>query len=289
MKLGKGVADLHMHTTASDGTCSVSERVDQASQQNLEAIAVTDHDIISTEIQHRTSNINKIELISGVEVRADVDDTKVEILGYYVNPNESALESLLEQVRDYRRERNKRIISRVQKLTDLEIEYGDIREKSEGLIGRPHIAQTLIEAGVVDSISAAFEKYLGSTGEAYIPMERIPAGEVIETIHKADGVASLAHPGRIRSNNVEGIVDYLVERNIDAIEVPYPYDDSPDEGYADLNVEDAAALANEFNLLQTGGSDCHGPGSGKFRIGDVRIDSKSLKMLRKKASERSEL
>jgi predicted metal-dependent phosphoesterase TrpH len=101
-----GVADLHIHTVASDGTCSVDERIDQARQRDIDAIAITDHDSVSADIQDRNTVADGLELIAGVEVRADVLDTKVELLGYFIDPDDERLTSILEEVRTYRRERN---------------------------------------------------------------------------------------------------------------------------------------------------------------------------------------
>jgi predicted metal-dependent phosphoesterase TrpH len=284
-----GVADLHMHTVSSDGTCSIDDRVYQARERNLDAIAITDHDCVSTEIEDRQAADDGLELIAGVEIRADVQDTKVELLGYFVDPNDEQLTDILAKVREYRRDRNRKIIQRLRKTTSLDQPYEDIRGKATGILGRPHIANVLVEEGIVDSIGAAFDKYLATDGTAFVPMERVPAPEVIDAIQGAGGVVSLAHPGRIRAESIDDIVDELVEAELDAIEVQYPYDAAPTEGYADVSVEDAAALAEKYWLLQTGGSDCHGPESGKFRIGEIRVSDSQLDALRERADRRRSL
>jgi len=289
MALDGGVADLHLHTLASDGTCSVDARVEQASDRNLAAIAITDHDIVAGDIGERVARRRGVELVAGVEVRADVRETKVELLGYYVDPSDERLASVLEQVRFYRRERNRAIVDRLHEVTEIEQTYEEIRSRADGLLGRPHIAEVLVEEGVVDSVGAAFEAYLATGGEAFVPMQRVRAVDVVGAIEGADGVVSLAHPGRLRTDDVEGIVGSLVEEGLDAIEVWYPYDSAPAEGYADVSVEDASALAEEFDLLRTGGSDCHGPGSGKYRIGEVRVPRSDFEALRDRATERRRL
>jgi predicted metal-dependent phosphoesterase TrpH len=284
-----GVADLHMHTVASDGTCSVDKRIYQARQRNLNAIAITDHDSVSMAIQDRYTVADGLELIAGVEVRADVLDTKVELLGYFIDPDDEGLTNILEEVRQYRRERNRKIIERLHETSLLDRSYTDIRAEADGILGRPHIANVLIDQGIVDSIGAAFDEFLANDGKAFVPMERVPAPDVIDAIQNASGVVSLAHPGRIRTDNVEGIVEKLVENGLDGIEVQYPYDEAPSEGYADVSVEDAARLADEHSLLKTGGSDCHGPESGKFRIGEVRVSRDQLDALRERADQRRSL
>jgi predicted metal-dependent phosphoesterase TrpH len=284
-----GVSDLHMHTTASDGTCTVEDRIKQAQELGLRSIAITDHDTIADEIDQRVTDHGRLELISGVEVRADVSETKVELLGYYVDPTYPALTNLLEEVRSYRRNRNSRIISRLRDVSSFDRAYEDIRADVDGIVGRPHIAEMLIKDGIVDSIGAAFDEYLAVDGAAFVPMERVSAERVIETIHGAGGVVSLAHPGRIRTDEIAAIIEALVESGVDGIEVPYPYDDAPSAGYADFDSEDAAAVAERFGLLQTGGSDCHGPDSGKYRIGDVRLSQSHLELLREQAATRRPL
>ena len=281
-----GVADLHMHTVASDGTCSVAERGQQARARGLDAIAITDHDSVSTEIEDRRTVDDGLELIAGVEVRADVQETKVELLGYFIDPDDERLADVLAEVREYRRDRNRRIIERLHETTSLDRSYEDVRGEADGILGRPHIANVLIEGGIVDSIGAAFDEHLANDGTAFVPMERVPAPEVIDAIQGAGGVISLAHPGRIRAERIDGIVDELVKAGLDAIEVQYPYDAAPTQGYADVSVEDAAALAEEHGLLQTGGSDCHGPDSGKFRIGEVRVSKPQLDGVRERADRR---
>jgi len=289
MGVSDGVADLHMHTTASDGTCSVADRIQQAKARDLDAIAITDHDTVADSLDGRVTQRGEVELITGVEVRADTLETKVELLGYYIDPTDSALLDLLEQVRSYRRDRNREIIDRLRDVTALDRSYREIRSEADGILGRPHIANVLVDAGIVDSVGAAFEQYLGADGTAFVPMERVPAAELIPAIQAAGGVVSLAHPGRIRTERVEAIVEELVGAGLDAIEVDYPYEEAPTEGYAGVDVEAAAALAAEFDLLQTGGSDCHGPDSGKFRIGDVRVRREHLTALRERAGERRAL
>lgn len=284
-----GVADLHMHTVASDGTCTVADRGQQARERGLDAIAVTDHDSISANIEDRRTIDDDLELITGVEIRADVQDTKVELLGYFVDPTDERLADVLVKVREYRRDRNRKIIERLHETTSLDRSYEDVRGEADGILGRPHIANVLIEEGIVDSIGAAFDEHLANDGTAFVPMERVPAPEVIEAVQGAGGVVSLAHPGRIRAEYIDGIVDELVGAGLDAIEVQYPYDAAPTEGYADVSVEDAAAFAEEHGLIQTGGSDCHGPNSGKFRIGEVRVSEAQLDGLRERANRRRSL
>ena len=190
MDLRVGAADLHMHTVASDGTSTVTERIEQAREHDLDIIAITDHDCISEDLTDRWRAADGVTVITGVEVRADLDGQKVELLGYFVDPDSDALQSVLSQAREYRRERNRTLAARLTELTDHRFDYEQLAESAPGMLGRPHFAQRLVAEGVVDSLGEAFGEYLGSDGAAYIPMERVPYQEVIDALHDAGGVVS---------------------------------------------------------------------------------------------------
>lgn len=118
MGLHEGVADLHVHTTASDGTATVDERVSDAQKQGLDVVAITDHDTIPSELHERRKTVSGIELVTGFEVRADLFDIKIEILNYYVDPSDDGVQSLLERVQEYRRDRNRRLVENVHRRRD---------------------------------------------------------------------------------------------------------------------------------------------------------------------------
>jgi len=281
-----GYADLHMHTTNSDGTSTVEQRVEQAKERNLEAISITDHDCIPPSLSSRRGSYDGVEVVTGVEIRAGIFDTKIEILGYYVDPNGEKLNSLLEKVQGYREQRNRELVSKLADVTHLDVTYESLVESVDGELGRPHMADLLIEEGFVDTVSEAFDEFLAEGGDVYVPMKRVPYDEVTDAVHDAGGVASLAHPGRIRSDRVPEMVEELTENGLDAVEVWYPYGEIQSEEHADLGVEDASRLAEKNGLLKTGGSDCHGPDSGKFRIGEVCFSRYYLDGIRELANER---
>lgn len=274
-------ADLHMHTPASDGTIGVEKRAELAAERGLGAIAITDHDTITDSLTARSERIKGVEVITGVEVRADLFDTKAEILGYYVDPTNDRLQSVLERARRFRDQRNQAMVERLSAETGLDLSYERLESSVDGNLGRPHLAQRLVEGGVVDSIDEAFDEYLAEGESAFVPMKRLDHARVIETIHVAGGVTSLAHPGRIRadSDTVREMLRSLVDAGLDGIEVWYPYGVERSEDYAEITVEDTSALASEFGLLKTGGSDCHGPDTGKFRLGETGIPSVSFESL----------
>jgi len=148
----------------------------------------------------------------------------------------------------------------------------------------------MVAEGVVPSIGAAFDEYLAEDGSCYVPMRRLPAARVLRTIRGAGAVASLAHPGRIAASaeTVEEMIEELAAHGLDGIEVSYPYGES-DDRYADVGVADAARLAEKHDLVETGGSDCHGSGSGKFRIGTAGLDSASFVKVEQLADGRRSL
>lgn len=289
MNTKKISADLHLHTTASDGSRSVEERIECANKIGLTAIGITDHDVIPQTVPIRFSIINGIELVSGTEVRAHVNEIKVEILGYFIEPYNKKLKNCLSTVRKFRHARNKKMIDKLQIITEFDDGYEELIDRFGGIIGRPHLARILVEEGTADSIQSAFDQYLGSEGEAFVEMKMMDAASVIKTIQAANGLAVLAHPGRIPSDNTERIVKELVEQGIDGVEVYYPYKDLNDYACNSLSIQDVKQMAEKFDLLITGGSDCHGPGSGKHRIGQYGVSEEQYLRLKQSANNRCSL
>lgn len=272
--------DLHVHTVESDGTDTLKERVQQAQRRDLEAIAITDHDRISDQLEAGSQQYGDLEVVTGVEIRADLLDTKIELLGYFVDPSDQTLNSVLERARTYRRDRNRKLVHQLNNTTGLNLDYEELTTEVRGEIGRPHLANILLKEGYVDTINEAFINYLAEEGRCFVPMERIQYDKVINAIQSAGGVASLAHPGRIRSERVPELIESTVSGRLDAIEMWYPYDGDPDFG-----VEEVNQFAEERDLLRTGGSDCHGRDSGKFRIGTTGTTLGALESMRPECSE----
>lgn len=278
-------ADLHLHTTTSDGTDTIPERVEQANEHGLLAIAITDHDRIPPTLNERVTERKGLKVITGVEIRADIVDTKVEILGYFVDPSANELQEVLSLARENRRARNRELVERLSTETGLNLDYDALAASVEGSLARPHLANILVEENVVGSVAEAFQNYLAEDGSCFVPMERVPYGEVIEAIHAAGGVASLAHPGRIRSDRVSEMIENMADAGLDAIEVWYPYGNRGD-AYADIGVAEANTLAERHGLVRTGGSDCHGSESSKYRIGSVGVNDDTVRALENAAENR---
>jgi predicted metal-dependent phosphoesterase TrpH len=273
------VADLHLHTTASDGTDTVEERIRQAKDRGLDAIAITDHDSIPEELKQPARFEEGLELIAGTELKAEIEGVKIEILGYYVDPTNTSLQKDLEELQGYRRRRNEKMTERFVDETGVDVTYETLRQESQGQVGRPEFARLLVREGKAETVSEAFDEYLGEDGDVYLPIKKKRYTEVIDAIHEAGGVASLAHPGRIDSEEVPRYVAEMAEYGLDGIEVWYTYNGR--KGVTSgVGVEEASNLAEEHGLLRTGGSDCHGSESEKFYIGDTGVPAGELSGLK---------
>ena len=244
-------ADLHTHTTASDGTREPAENVRLAKEQGLAAVAITDHDTVAGIPQALEAAASMgIEVIPGVEVSSVARGQDIHVLGYFIPYEDRAFEEKLAGLRETRHERNKLLIARLQEL-GIDISLENVYRRKKGTdknIGRPHIAEELMELGVVESIDEAFAKYLGKEGAAYVNPPRITPQEAITLIKEAGGVAVLAHPGLYDDDE---LVQELIAYGLDGIEVYHP-DNGPEERKRYL------AWAEEHGLVVTGGSDFHG-------------------------------
>ena len=262
-------ADLHLHTIASDGTITAAEQARRAKASALSCIAITDHDVISPEIAKRVDTINGMQVIAGVEIKADFDGITGEILGYFVDPMHEGLRSFLKGMEAARIERMEGMVSHCREELDVEIEMADVRAVAEGNLGRPHLARVLVAKGVAADFSDAFNRLLGRGKPCYVPIEKHGFRDVIEIIHRAGGAASLAHPCLMRVEDWPAFLGQLKEAGLDGIEVFYPYMGSG----RDLSAEPLRMkrMAEERGFLLTGGSDDHGPDSTKISMGEIRV------------------
>lgn len=271
-------ADLHLHTLWSDGTTDLSQTVRRAKKAALQAIAITDHDTIGPDIIGPSQWIDGVEVICGVEIKAEIAGKRGEILGYFLNPDHPALGELFRWMAIARTQRMQTMIDRCNELLGLRLSYEQVAAKGHGSMGRPHLAQVLYDLGVVDSLEQAFNLYLRRGAPCYVPLPRPSSHQVIEAIRAAGGVAALAHPGLLPILNWGATLELLSKQGMAAIEVYYPYDQVTGEIY--LTVEEAADFAERFSLIPTGGSDDHGPGSVKESLGMVKISYSAVDRLR---------
>jgi Predicted metal-dependent phosphoesterases (PHP family) len=249
-----GRADLHIHTTASDGMHAPTEIVQLAKQAGLAAIAITDHDTTGgiREAMEAGDRLGMI-VVPGVEISTQVDGKDIHILGYYIDPEDKLLSGRLEHLRSIRDRRNERIIGKLNeqgiRITLSEVWHTVKKKPGEELtIGRPHIAEVLVRKGVVGSIPEAFDRYLGEGGSAYVSPERISPQEAARWIHEAGGSAVIAHPGLYGDDE---LVERIIGCGVDGIEA-FHSDHSPEEEIR------YAVMAERAGLVATAGSDYHG-------------------------------
>ena len=248
--------DLHTHTTASDGKLSPSQLVSYAREKDLRVVAVTDHDTIEgNEEAMEAGEREGIEVVPGIEISVDYSPGSMHMLGYFIAGGGHRLQEKLGLLQDSRADRNPKIIEKLNEL-GIAIDYDEvIKVSGGGQVGRPHIAQVLMERGHTKTIQEAFDKYLGKGAPAYFDKFRLEAGDAISMIVEAGGVPVLAHPftlGCKNTNDLEELIIQLVDHGVQGVEVFYP----------EHNAEQTAAyhlLAKRHNLLVTGGSDFHGP------------------------------
>lgn len=243
----KGTVDLHLHTTASDGLYSPREVVALAKEQGLAVISVTDHDTIKgiREAAQAAAEMG-LTFIPGVEISAEADEVEVHILGYCLDEQDGSLERALTRFREARLGRAQEMLDRLRRL-GMPLEWERVLTLANGgTVGRPHIARALVEEGFVTSVPEAFEKYLAQGQPAFVPRIKATPAQIIRLIREAGGVPVLAHPW-----GLQGLVSSLVEEGLEGLEAYYT-------GYTPEMTAALCALAEEFGLICTGGSDFHG-------------------------------
>lgn len=252
--------DLHIHSTASDGTLSPAEIVQKAEALGLGAVAFTDHDTIAgVKEALETVPAPGIPILTGIEISAESPPFyrcagSFHILGYGLDIEDPPLNRALEVLQAARKNRNPGIIERLREMgLDITLEEV-IHRAGPAQIGRPHIARVMMEKGFVGSIDEAFDRYIGTNKPAYVDKYRIACEEAVTLIRDAGGIAAIAHPGLhqpIVDIPFERIIPKLKEMGIEGIEVFYPeHSETHTRWYGDL--------ARRFGLLITGGSDFHG-------------------------------
>lgn len=247
-----GYADLHMHTKLSDGNLSVEELVVLCKKKGLQCISITDHDNLdSYKLAQKPAEDAEIELIPGIEISAVWQAKDIHILGYFCDPTNLALNIELE---DFAKQRITRVKAIVKKLNALgiDITFEKVLSYCKGkVIGRPHVAMSLVDEEYISSFSEAFTKYLGDGCVAFVEKKGLNPQQTIRLIENAGGIAVLAHP--YKSGVDEALIESLVEWGIKGIETYSP----AQKGTVGRKFRE---LAQRFNLVGTGGSDFHAEG-----------------------------
>jgi 3',5'-nucleoside bisphosphate phosphatase len=265
--------DLHIHTIASDGKFSAEEIVSRAHEIGLNYIAITDHDSIEgvAPAQEAATHLSGITVIGGVEINTDTPSGELHILGYLCDCENQELKDTLERLRSSRIERAKKMVNKLRSM-GLKIDYGRVEELAGvGSVGRPHVAQALLEKGYIYTFKEAFSKYIGYGGPAYVERDKITPAGAVGLILKSHGVPVLAHP--FTGENPESIVSMLKPAGLMGIEVYYG-------SYTAEQVQTLLALATQYNLVPTGGSDFHGlDGIAEPQLGTVEVPLESALQL----------
>jgi 3',5'-nucleoside bisphosphate phosphatase len=255
--------DLHSHTTESDGTFSPAQLVEEAVRSGVRILGITDHDTFSGFDQALPlARKAGLELVCGIEFSTKLNGYSVHLLGYFLRADGLGdLRTWIGDLQASRRDRNVRLIARLREL-GLDITLDEVQARGGGMTGRPHFAQVLIEKGYVKSMQQAFDDYLDESAKGYVTRREPQFAEAVQHIRKAGGIASLAHPIRLRED-VAALMPSLRTAGLNAIEA-YHSDHSPEQTALYLQ------LADQHGLLVTGGSDFHGAVKPEIHLGTGR-------------------
>lgn len=265
-------ADLHVHTNKSDGIYSISEIIPKAKKAGLKAFAITDHDTVAAlpdiaELQPTTD----IEIIPGIEISVYESGGELHMLGYYIDHKNNDISSMVEKVQRVRTQRIFDVCDKLKKI-NMDIKPEEVLAVAGDTysLGRPHIAKVMLAKNYVSTLKEAFVKYLSSGNPGFVPKHKISAGDAIDLIKGAGGVAVLAHPFL---NKQIRLIEPLIRKGIKGIEVYYSMH-TPDQ------VNHLKQLANKYGLVQTGGSDYHGETHNSICLGDGYMDYSKVQDLK---------
>lgn len=266
-------ADLHLHTTASDGRLTPCELVRRAAELQLDVIAITDHDSVEG-IQpalEEAQNYPRLTVIPGVEINTDVPKGEVHILGYFINYRDPQFNRALEELRNSRYERGRKMVARLCEM-NIKVNWDRVVELAgNGSVGRPHVAQAMLEQGAVLSFKEAFDNYIGRNCPAYVERKKLTPAEAVKLVLDAEGLPFLAHPADIES--LEQFVLKLKKAGIVGIEIYY-------NGYNSSTIAQLEKLAKRHELISSGGSDFHGiDDSIGASMGSVDVPQDSVEKL----------
>lgn len=271
-------ADLHTHTNYSDGVCSPDDLIAKARNAGLDILSITDHDNVNG-IKEAVVAGKKvgIEIVPGVEISSEISSREIHILGYFFDPDNIELEHYLKFFREERIKRASRIVNKLKNL-GFNIELDDVLEKAKGSsVGRPHIAQVMLEKGLISSFYEAFNKYIGNGSPAFEKKVYISPQSAFKIINDAGGLSFIAHPG----NMPENFIKDLIELGVDGIEVIHP-------SHSKLQQKFYRGIVNSYFLLECGGSDFHGGRrDDESNLGQYYVSISSVEAMRKRLMKHS--
>lgn len=253
--------DLHMHSVHSDGQLPVRSIIDFAATAGLRAIAITDHDAVEgIEEAMQLGREKGLEVISGIELSATIENRDIHILGYFFNHED---QFFLNRIRRFKDERYKRAEKMVRKLNaaGVQLQMDAVMEfAGHAAVGRPHIADAMVKHGLAESIEVVFRDYIGYGGIAYEDKFNITPEEAIRIIADAGGLSFLAHPSL---NLKQKYLYQIIHSGIHGIETIHPNHSENSSSYY-------KRIVQQHGLLESGGSDCHGR-NGEINIGKYHV------------------
>lgn len=261
--------DLHLHSTASDGSLSPSALVWAARAGGLDVIAITDHDTCAGISEAQRALATQLQVIPAIELSTTHESCEQHILGYFINPLHPAIQEYAHNAVQKRQDRIDGMIQRL-KPYGINLTLRDVistADPAPRALGRPHLARTLVQRGFVQTVNEAFERFIGDQGPAFLPTDLLSPQQGIDLIHQAGGVSVWAHP---RANAVDRNLTQFIEWGLDGVECYRP-NAAPSET---LHLEE---LAQRRGLLTTGGSDWHGTWQGK--LGEFYVTPEEVERL----------
>ncbi|MCH8850089.1 MAG: PHP domain-containing protein [Chloroflexi bacterium] len=243
--------DFHCHSTASDGVLSPADVVDLAYKQGVRVLALTDHDSTEgvAEARQAAARYPDLTLVPGVEMGTDIPGAEVHMLGLFLDPDNAELQTSLHKLRESRIGRGRGIVEKLREM-GLNITWDQVKRIADGgAVGRPHVAQALVDNGHVATVKEAFDKYIARNGPAYVEREKMTPAEAVSSIVRLGGLPCLAHPADL--NDLDALLLTLKDAGLAAMEVFY-------KDYEPATVQRLEAAAKRFDLVPLGGSDYHG-------------------------------
>jgi predicted metal-dependent phosphoesterase TrpH len=258
--------DLHMHSTASDGSRSPAEVVRAAKRASLVAIALTDHDTVAGLAEAAVTGAELgVRIVNGVELSAVEGQTETHLLGLHLRDT-AALEDGLGALREMRGRRAARIVALLQS-QGVQVTLDDVLlQAGGGAIGRPHVARALVADGWATDVRDAFDRYLGAGRPAFVAKEQLGMRDAIAMVHAAGGLAVLAHPG---PGGTRERIEALAALGLDGVEVKHP-------SHSPQDVARLRACVDQLGLVASGGSDWHGAADGPRTIGMMHVPAEWL-------------
>jgi 3',5'-nucleoside bisphosphate phosphatase len=276
------VGDFHLHSTCSDGILRPADLVKLAADNGVTVMSLSDHDSLEGIAEAQEAcRLHGIKLIPGTEISTDIEGDEVHVLGHFMDPGDPKLQAFLSRARDGRYQRGEQIVARLNEL-GVEISFERVKEiAGDASIGRPHVAQALLERGYVATISDAFERYIGRNGPAYAERVKLEPEEAVRFIVEVGGIATFAHPQF--TVTAAAVLPGLVEAGLTGIEVYYK-DLAPDSPEFQQNL----TWAKQYDLIPLGGTDYHGLNNPGERLPGqqvVPLPKESVDQLFTKAEE----